>query len=112
MKLRVDVYVHYPDGHADHRLDLALNLLQNLLARQEKMMANLDEVLALVTAESTALDSVIALIDGLQAQLNEILAGNLPAPIQAKVDAVFAAATTNAAKIVDALDTNVPPPTP
>jgi len=72
-------------------------------------MASLDEVLALVTAETTQLDSVIALIDGLKAQLDEVLAGTLPPALQAKVDAIFAGANVNAAKIVDALDTNVPP---
>lgn len=74
-------------------------------------MATLDEVLALVTDEDTKLDSVIALIDGLKKQLDDVLAGvTLPPAVQAKVDEIFAKATTNAGKIVDALDTNVPAP--
>ena len=95
-------------------LFVAANLLVTLRLRRRlrKVMATLDEVLALVTAETTQLDSVIALIDGLKAQLDAILAGQLPPEVQAKVDAVFAAATTNAAKIVDALDTNIVPPPP
>jgi hypothetical protein len=74
-------------------------------------MATLDEVLTLVTDENTKLDSVIALIDGLKKQLDDVLAGTtLPPAVQAKVDAIFASATSNAEKIVDALDTNVPTP--
>lgn len=73
-------------------------------------MATLDEVLALVTDEDTKLDSVIALIDGLKQQLDDALAGiTLPPAVQAKVDEIFSRATTNAAKIVDALDTTNPP---
>lgn len=75
-------------------------------------MSTLDEIIALVTDENTKLDSVIALIDGLKAQLDEALSGAvLPPAVQAKVDAIFAAASSSAAKIVDALDTT-PPPTP
>ncbi len=72
-------------------------------------MATLEETLSLVSDESTKLDSVIALIDGLKAQLDAALAGTtLPPAVQAKVDALFAGLTGNAAKIVDALDTSVP----
>ena len=74
-------------------------------------MATLDEVLTLVSDENTKLDSVIALIDGLKKQLDDALSGTtLPPAVQAKVDAIFASASSNAAKIVDALDTNVPTP--
>ena len=92
--MKFDIYVHH-----DHRL----------MEKVREIMATLDEVLALVTAETTQLDSVIALIDGLKQQLDDVLAGSLPPALQAKVDEIFAAATTNAAKVVDALDTNVPP---
>jgi hypothetical protein len=95
--MRLDIHLH------DHRLNATL----------EALMATLDEVLVLVTDENTKLDSVIALVDGLKAQLDEALAGTtLPPAVQAKVDAIFAAATTNAGKIVDALDTTNTPPAP
>ena len=113
MSLRLDVYLHLVDIQADHRLDQLVTIVKQIQTRQEAMMATLDETLALVTAETTQLDSVIALIDGLKAQLDEVLAGTtLPPAVQAKVDAIFSAAGANAAKIVDALDTNVPPPPP
>jgi len=110
LSLRLDVYLHLPDGPEDHRISDILTIAKRLSTQQETIMATIDEVLALVTAETTALDSVIALIDGLKKQLDDIIAGALPPAVQAKVDAVFAAANANAAKIVDALDTNVPTP--
>lgn len=97
--MRLDLHVHNHD-HEDREV---LRLL-------EAMMATLDEVLALVSDEDTKLDSVIALIDGLKKQLDDVLAGTtLPPAVQAKVDEIFTKATSNAAKVVDALDTNVVP---
>ena len=75
-------------------------------------MATLDQVLADVTDESTRLDSLSTLIAGLKQQVADALAGTtLPAPVQAKIDAIFAQAETNKGKIDTALNTNVPPPT-
>ena len=97
--MRIHFYLH---GSLTHE--------EILLKLMEKLMATLDDILALVSDEDTKLDSVIALIDGLKKQLDDVLAGTtLPPAVQAKVDALFDKATTNAAKIVDALDTNVPP---
>ena len=74
-------------------------------------MATLDEVLAEVTDESTRLDSIQALIDGVKQQLADALAdANLSPENQAKVDAVFAGLSTNKAKIDKALNVNVEPP--
>jgi len=90
---------------------LVVALAIYIVFRLEVIVATLDETIALVEAESTKLDSVIALVDGLKAQLDEALSGAvLPPAVQAKVDAIFAAASTNAGKITDALDLNVPTP--
>lgn len=72
-------------------------------------MATLDETLAAVTAEGTKVDSIIALLTGIKAQLDAVLAGGLTPDVQAKVDAIFAQATTNAAKIDAAITANTPP---
>jgi sulfur carrier protein ThiS len=46
----------------------------------------------------------------LKQQVADALSGaTLPAPVQAKVDAIFAAAETNKSKIVTALNANVTP---
>ena len=77
-------------------------------------MATFDETLAIVTDQSTKLDSVIALVDGLVKELQDILAGvTLPPAVQAKLDALYAELQGNSAKIVDALDTTpATPPEP
>ncbi len=76
---------------------------------ENRIMATLDETLAAVQAEKTADDSIIALLAGLKQQLADALANaNLSPENQAKVDAIFAQATDNAAEINAALQ----PPTP
>lgn len=86
------------------------HLLKQIIANQEKIMATLDEVLAKVEQQDTALDSVRALIAGLRQQLEEALSGAALSPAnQAKVDAIFAALDKNSAEISDALAANVPP---
>lgn len=71
-------------------------------------MATLDEILTTVTAEDTAIDSLIVLVQGLKAQLDSVLAGNLTPEQQAKVDAIFAAVTDNPDRIQAAIDANTP----
>lgn len=72
-------------------------------------MATLDDILAIVQAQDTALDSVRQLISGLKQQVADLLAGTvLPESVQAKVNEVFAAAEKNSAEIAEALAENVP----
>ncbi len=74
-------------------------------------MATLDDVLKDVTDESTQLDSLSTLISGLQQQIKDALSGTKLAPdVQAKIDAVFARAESNKAKIAAALAANTPAP--
>ena len=68
-------------------------------------MASLDQTLSAVQAESTVDDSIIALLNGLAAQ---IAAGGLSAADQAKVDAIFAAAQANSTKVSAAVTANTP----
>ena len=104
--MRIDVH-HYHHGAPDDPPWWARATLDRL----ETIMATLDQVLADVTDESSRLDSISALIDGLRQQLADALSGaTLPPDVQAKVDAVFAAAETNKGKIDKALNANVPPP--
>ena len=87
--------------------------LNYLIERMETIMATLEQVLADTTAMSTRLDSVAALIGGLQQQIAEALSGVTLAPaVQAQVDAIFAAAEGNLSQIDAALNANVPAPEP
>lgn len=95
-------------SHQDHtEIVTSLHAISDRLALMEKrLMATLDETLAAVTEEGTKDDSIIALLAGIKAQLDEVLAGGLTAANQAKVDAIFAAATANSGKIQTAIDAN------
>ena len=85
-------------------------VLGRLTRLETTMAATLDQVLSDVTAQTTKLDSIVSLITGLKQQLADALAGTtLPPAVQAKVDAIFATAEANSAKIDTALSANVPP---
>lgn len=104
------IHIHH---HGDPELASLLRQLccklDTVITHQERIMATLDETLAAVTAEGTKVDSIIALLTGIKAQLDAVLAGGLTPDVQAKVDAIFAQATTNAAKIDAAITANTPP---
>ncbi len=89
-----------------------IELRQQLVNRKLRyIMATLDDVLAVVTEEAGQIDSMIALMTGLQQQLADALAGiTLPAQVQAKVDAIFTQAKADSDKIVAAIAANSPPP--
>lgn len=72
----------------------------------QKILMTLDQVLQSVTDESTLDDSIIALLQGIKAQLDAVLAGGLSPENQAKVDAIFAAAEANKAKVSAAVTAN------
>jgi hypothetical protein len=104
---------HEHNIHADPELTGLLRdlnrKLDSIIKTQEKMMATLDEVLADVTAETTQIASISALIDGLRQQLADALAGaTLPPATQAKIDEIFTAAEANKAAIAKALAANTP----
>lgn len=89
------------------RIELRLILLSR---KVDRIMATLDDILQVVTDEEGQINSVVALIAGLQKQIADALAGaTLPPAVQAKVDAVFAQATKDSQLIVAALNAN---PTP
>ena len=98
--MRIDVFHVHDTTHADEYFIRIMELL-------EKIMASLDETLAAVNSETTADNSIIALLQGLQAQ---ITAGGLSAADQAKVDAIFTAATANANAVNTALAAGVTTP--
>jgi uncharacterized protein YoxC len=106
--MRIDVFIN-PTGEVT-RLDQILQQMRSITAQQESLMATLDQILDKVTAEQTSIDSLAMFIDGLKKQLSDALAGvNLTPAVQAKVDAIFAGVAANEAKVVAALDANVPP---
>jgi phage shock protein A len=86
----------------ERKVDRILDLLQGI-ARRSIMAANtLDDILNQVQQESTVDDSIIALLNGLQAQI-AAAGGN-----QVKIDAIFTAAQANIAKVSAAVVANTP----
>ena len=94
---------------------LALSLSQGyiiyelirLKKRIDVMAVTLKDVYASVTAESTQIDSVLALVSGLKDQLLAI--GNLTPEQQTQIQAIMSAVEANKAKLDTALQANVVP---
>lgn len=82
--------------------------IDRLEERLEQMANTLDDVLKDVNDESTLDDSIITLLTGIKGQLDTVLAGGLTADQQTKVDAIFAAAEANKAKVAAAITANTP----
>ena len=110
MTFRIDVH-HYFESSAG--LEVICAALFQLSEKLDNIMHTLEETLAAVTDEGTKEDSLIALVEGIQKQLADALAGTaLPPAVQAKIDAVFQGVTDNATKVQAAIDKNTPPATP
>lgn len=106
MNINVNHYLHFVDDGTRAEI---LSLLKLLLEKVEKMAHTLDEGLELITDEKTDIASLAAFITSLKQQLADVLAGvSLPPAVQAKVDAIFDAATARKQEIADALAANVP----
>jgi hypothetical protein len=83
--------------------------LAAIQGKMTTMAHTIDEVLANVADEGTKTDSLIALMNGVEQQLKDALAGaTIPPAVQAKIDAVFDGVTNNATKVQAALDANPP----
>lgn len=86
----------------ESKVDTVLQLLQLVLLQEAQMANTLDDALAEISQESTLEDSILAIVTNLQAQV-AAAGGN-----QAKIDAVFAAAQANVAKLTAAVTANTP----
>ena len=83
--------------------------LDLILAKQEMMMASIDDILSDVTGETDMISSLSTLIAGIKQQLADALSGTtLPPAVQAKIDQVFAVAEANKQALSDAIVANTP----
>lgn len=83
-----------------------LALVRQLAQQLGGIMATLDDILASVESEDAVDDSIIALLTGIKAQLDAVLAGNLTPAQQAKVDAIFQKVESSKAKVEQAILAN------
>ena len=73
------------------------------------MSATLDQVLQDVTDETSLENSVLSLLSGIQAQLQQALQGtNISPANQAKIDAIFNGLESNKTALTAAITSNTP----
>jgi len=94
--MRIDVFVNFPPQ--DDKLDRILNLLQQVLRKEEKMAGELDALTAEVTANTDAEASAVILLG----QLHDLLvaAGTDPAKLTALTTQLATSKDALAAAIV------------
>lgn len=80
------------------------------MATIQELKDRLAATLAVVTAETSRITSVEALLDGLRQQVGDLLEGAVPADVVAQVEEIFNVAQNNSAEIDRALNAGVPPP--
>jgi len=81
-----------------------INLLNVQVTQGVRIMATLADVEAAVSAETTVTQSVVTLLGSLSQQLQDAVASNDPAQIQAVIDHINA----NAVALSDAVAANTP----
>jgi hypothetical protein len=82
------------------KLNAIMRALHEISVKQGEIMATLDDVKAMEDANSTKIDSVMVIVEGLKRQLADVLSGTIvPPALQAKIDAVFDAALANSTKL-------------
>lgn len=76
---------------------------------ENKIMEKLNQIIASVTAQTTVIDSIVVLIEGIQEQLKNALSGTTVSPAtQAKIDQVFAQVEINKARLAAAVVAGTP----
>lgn len=107
--MRVDLHLwDHGESPTDTKLDALIRLVTQVLAREEHMAGALDALKAQVTQNTTLIGGAIALIQGLKAKLDEAIAANDPAALQALSDELGA----QDAALAAAITANTPSETP
>ena len=82
--MRIDHYFHGAhDGQVDHRLDQIIELIHQVLIKEDQMANELADLQAKVAAEDTVIDSAIVLLQGIKAALDAAIAAGNPAALAA-----------------------------
>jgi hypothetical protein len=114
--MRIDVFHHSAREEATERfqrevrrrLDDVFVLLRYLVHQQGVFeMRTLDEVLAVVAEQSTKVESLIVLTDGLRQQVKDALSGaTLPPQMQSQIEQIFDQVKSSADRIDAAITQN------
>jgi len=109
--MRLEVHhFHHPDRETAERLCRIENMLGQILQREGKIMASIQDVNAAVSAQTTVEQSVVILLQNLAQQIKDAQASGDPAAL----DQVVANINANTKALSDAVAANTPaaPPTP
>src|SRR5450631_3159283 len=98
------------DREALNAVERLVSLLSQISKKETLLMSTLDEDIAAIAAQTTAIGSLTTFITGLEAQI-AALPGLTPAQ-QAAIDKIFTDVNANNAAIAAAMVVNVPPPPP
>jgi hypothetical protein len=88
-------------------LDSIASLSASLTQKVNTIMSTLDDDIAAIAAQTTAVGSLATFIQGLQAQIAAL--PGLTAAQQAQIDAIFTSVSANTSAITSAMAANVPP---
>jgi hypothetical protein len=102
MRIDVDLVIRSGDVGLEAKLDRILAAVQAIQLQGTQIMATLSDVQAAVTAEDTVVDSAIALLQGLAAQIAALQ------PNQAAIDALAADVTSKTTALAAAVAANTP----
>jgi len=99
-----------PFGYADRRLLQGIDhKLDQLLSKEDELMATAQDVLDAVNDETTVEQGVITLLDKINAQLTDVKARLTAAGADpAELDVVISQINTNKAALADAVTRNTP----
>jgi len=87
------------------------NKLDKIIEKEIKIMATIQEVVALIKPLKSKVEGLNVLMDTMRKQIADLLAaaGGIPAEVQTAIDEVFTDAKALSDEITVAMDENVPP---
>jgi hypothetical protein len=102
--MRIDIYHHFDD--AATVLKKLLIKGEQIMATQAVIQAKLAEIVAVVRDTKGKVASLNALMDGMRAQITQLLEGNIPDAVMTDVQTVFDEAQAVSADAQAAIDEN------
>jgi hypothetical protein len=88
-------------------LNEMLGLLKLTLEKENRIMATLEDIMEEISSQTTRIDGLNTLVDGIRTQLLAILEGTVIAPlVQAKIDTLFTQLKAQGAKIDEVIVEN------
>ena|ERR1019366_1325034 len=107
--MQINIIIGF-DSEALNAVKGLVSLLSQISTKETALMSTLDEDIAAIAAQTTAVASLTTFISGLEAQIAAL--PGLTTVQQAAIDKIFTDVTANNASIANAMVVNVPPVVP